>query len=458
MFYREYRPKNFGSILGQDRVVDAIKNSVADERVAHAYLFSGPRGTGKTSTARILAQAVNCPANWTGEACGECDACGLFARGEARDLIEIDAATSRGIDDMRRVTELMRHGPVEVARKVYIIDEVHMLTEQAFNALLKSLEEPPPHVMFILATTDVNRVPETVVSRCQRCDFVRVSLEDIVGKLRVVLAQEGVTAEDGALELIGRCVNGGMRDAENILERAVLSFGSPITEVDVREMLGLYADEDALAFCRAVLERDLGSALRQLAEIEDEGKDFAVFRDAVVDYLRLGLLLRTGVDPGGSYGADVVSAMTVVVSDKSERFVADTIVGVLSAELRHDRSSGVTFQVAVCELAGYKVDLKPAAPFGPSVKIRISPDVDWGRNRRSDALVENIREAKEKRDALERESLKEERKGERARTRAEKKERDARARERDKAVAEAERKRREEDLGDLPMFGGLGVE
>ena len=230
VYYRKWRPRTLAEVVGQGPVTKTIRQAVAQGRVAHAYLFCGPRGTGKTSTARILAKAVNCLAPREGEPDNECAICQAINEGRALDLIEIDAASNRGIDDIRELSDKIRFSPGEARYKVYIIDEVHMLTEAAFNALLKTLEEPPAHAIFVLATTESHKVPPTVISRCQRFDFRRIPLEVMVEKLRELCRGEGIEAQGEALALIARTARGSLRDAENLLEQAAVSYGSPLSD------------------------------------------------------------------------------------------------------------------------------------------------------------------------------------------------------------------------------------
>ena len=216
--YRKWRPGTLSELVGQDHVAQTLRQAVLTDRVSHAYMFCGPRGTGKTSTARILAKAVNCLSPVNGEPDDTCHMCTAVNQGRALDLIEIDAASNRRIADVRDLTEKIHYSPAEAKFKVYIIDEVHMLTQEAFNALLKTLEEPPPHAILILATTDVHKVPLTIISRCQRFDFRRVPAEDVVSKLKKLSLEEEIEIDDEALSLVARKSTGSLRDAENILE------------------------------------------------------------------------------------------------------------------------------------------------------------------------------------------------------------------------------------------------
>lgn len=236
--YRAWRPQSFQDMVGQQHIIRTLQNAIRENRLSHAYLFSGPRGTGKTTAAKLLAKAVNCEKGPAPEPCNECDACRRITAGAVMDVLEIDAASNRGVDEIRDLREKVKYAPTEVRQKVYIIDEVHMLTTEAFNALLKTLEEPPPHVMFILATTEPHRLPATVISRCQRFDFRRVSLDEQTQRLRVICEQEGIAAEEEAIEYIARLSDGGMRDALSILDQISSFSDGRVSYQQVLDMTG----------------------------------------------------------------------------------------------------------------------------------------------------------------------------------------------------------------------------
>ena len=274
VLYRKYRPKTFAEVVGQGHVTRVLQNALKQGRVAHAYLFSGPRGTGKTTVARLLAKSVNCKEGKADEPCNKCQMCEEFSAGKAFDLVEIDAASSRGIDEIRELRDAVCLAPAHARYKVYIIDEVHMLTKEAFNALLKTLEEPPAHAIFILATTELEKVPETISSRCQHFEFKKIRVGDIIQRLEGILKREHIKYEDEALQLVALFADGGLRDAESILGQVLAGAreGS-LTEEDVRLVLGAPAHEAVEGFIAAMLNKDSAGALRFVANTIDEGVD-----------------------------------------------------------------------------------------------------------------------------------------------------------------------------------------
>lgn len=271
--YRKYRSKDFGDLVGQRHVTQTLANAIATGRVSHAYLFCGPRGTGKTSTARVLAKALNCVNGPTGEPCDTCPNCVSIRQGNSLDVVEIDAASNRNIDDIRQLREQVNYPPVESRYKFYIVDEVHQLTRDSFNAFLKTLEEPPAHVVFVLCTTDPHQLPATILSRCQRFDFHRIPLDDIVERLRWIVGQEGWTVEDEALYLLARAANGGLRDALSLLDQAASYAGVNITAQHVRDILGGIDLDLLLNFSDLILKHDANGLFHLIDRILAEGKD-----------------------------------------------------------------------------------------------------------------------------------------------------------------------------------------
>lgn len=286
--YRKWRPQRFEDICGQEQITVTLKNELESSRISHAYLFCGTRGTGKTSTAKLLAKAVNCKAPNRFNPCNVCESCISINEGNSIDVYEIDAASNRGIDDIRNLREAIKFAPTMGKYKVYIIDEVHMLTNEAFNALLKTLEEPPDYVLFILATTEPNKLPATILSRCQRFDFKRISNENIVARLKDVCKEEGLEAGEDALKLIARNSDGAMRDALSILDQCSVYGGRSITHDDVLEVLGIVNNQYLFKISGAVLKEDAGEAIKLIDEVAAGGKDISQFiRDLMIHYRNL---------------------------------------------------------------------------------------------------------------------------------------------------------------------------
>ena len=296
--YRRWRPRRFSEVVGQEDIVRVLRNAVSSGDVAHAYLFAGERGIGKTTIARILSRAVNCQQQVDGEPCNTCPHCATIQAARSLDIVEIDGASNRGIDHIRRLREEVNFAPTDLLRKVYIIDEVHMLTNEAFNALLKTLEEPPPHAMFIFATTEPHKVPRTIISRCQTFEFRRISPAKIAKRLAEVAEAETASATPEALDLISRRANGGMRDALVMLEQAMSYGGEQISASAVLDMLGLVDREVHEAFAAAISAGDRSSVLEAIEALADRGKDLDIFLDDVIHLLRERMIADEGPSSG----------------------------------------------------------------------------------------------------------------------------------------------------------------
>lgn len=294
--YRRYRSQTFDELIGQEHVVRTLRNAIAEGRVAHAYLFTGPRGVGKTTVARLLAKAVNCTAPLAERPCGVCELCRSIAEGRAVDVIEMDAASHTSVEDAREIIERVQFRPAVARTKVYIIDEVHMLSTAAFNALLKTLEEPPPHALFILATTEVHKVPATILSRCQRFVFNRHTVTSIAAHLRRIANEEGVTLEPGAAEAIARAATGSMRDALSILDQLMAYGGGSVSLEQVRNLLGASEMQEVTALVDALIAADLPGALRVVADVAAAGADLRQFTRDLVERLRALMLVCAGAD------------------------------------------------------------------------------------------------------------------------------------------------------------------
>lgn len=289
--YRKYRPLTFSDVIGQTHIVQTLSNAILHNRIGHAYLFTGPRGTGKTTMARIFARAVNCKNPKGADPCLQCDVCKNIIQGTSLDIFEIDAASNTGVDNIRELRENVKFPPSVAKFKVYIIDEVHMLSTGAFNALLKTLEEPPAHVIFILATTEIHKVPETIISRCQRYDFTRLSLEHIIEKLSIIAKTENVSIEKNALEMIAIASEGGMRDAESLLSQVMTLEDKKITAKEVEEILGTTKRQSLEAMVKYLLSKDASSAITLVNELSRDGYDLDVFNKSFLNYLRQVLLV-----------------------------------------------------------------------------------------------------------------------------------------------------------------------
>lgn len=320
--YRKWRPLRFADVIGQKHITDTLRAQMQSGRLSHAYLFTGTRGTGKTTCAKILARAVNCEHPVGGDPCNECAACRGILDGSVIDVVEIDAASNNGVDNVREIRDEVRYAPAAVRKKVFIIDEVHMLSSGAFNALLKTLEEPPEHVMFILATTEIHKVPATILSRCQRFDFRRITPDDIAARLETIAAEEGIGLTAGGAKLIARLADGAMRDALSMLDRT--AGCEVVDEAAVTASLGILGSNDALALMQAIRMGDLAGAVAAVGQAYDAGRDLAGVIDQLLSLIRDLLLVKTA---RGDVSALISPAYTAAQLQKlGEGTAASTLI------------------------------------------------------------------------------------------------------------------------------------
>jgi len=357
VFYQKWRPQSLAEVVGQQHITQTLANALATERTAHAYLFCGPRGTGKTSTGRILAKAVNCQNNGKGEPCNTCQICTAINEGRDLDLVEIDAASNTGVDDIRKLRENVNYSPDMARYKVYIIDEVHMLSTSAFNALLKTLEEPPAHVIFILATTETHKIPATILSRCQRFDFRRISQNDIVGRLEHICQNEGIEADQQVLGLIAKAATGSLRDAENLLERLTISHSSNITLENVQELLGITGDARAGEMAKHILSKDVTAGITTINAVASEGLDLRQFTKEIVEYLRGTLMIKVGSEETLDIDKPTIEEMKLIANKSSAEEILEAIKLFGQINLRPETQSTIPLELAIVEFS-----LPKAAP------------------------------------------------------------------------------------------------
>ena len=320
VFTRKHRPQTFDDIMGQDQVSLTLKRAIEQGRIMQAYLFSGPRGVGKTTTARVFAKALNCEKGPAVNPCNSCSICREITQGNSMDVMEIDGASNRGIDRIRELREQVAFAPSASRYKVYIIDEVHMLTTEAFNALLKTLEEPPKHVIFIFATTDPQNIPQTILSRCQHFRFKRASLNTITLNLRMIAEKEGISAEEEALYIIARAADGALRDGQRIFDQAITySKGETLTAGIVGEMLGEIETEKLLQLADFIVEKNLAGAIRIMETIFEGGYDLKNFVREFAEIFRNILIIKTLEDRQGADVSDEVFEKAKAISKKTSR-------------------------------------------------------------------------------------------------------------------------------------------
>jgi len=356
VLYRKYRPTNFDEVVGQEHVVKTIKNAIKRGKVAHAYLFSGPRGTGKTTVARILAKTINCKDPIDGKPCNKCSVCLDMNQNRFLDLIEIDAATHTQVDKIRELIEKINFAPTSGKYKVYIIDEVHMLSKGAFNALLKTLEEPPQHAVFILATTEAHKIPATIISRCQKFDFRRLKIDEIKKCLAEIAGKEGVKIESGVFDFIATNSNGGLRDSQSLLGQ-ILSLGeSEITMKEVQEILAVVDISKAIGLVELIAEKKYPEAILYVNKINDDGYDSEQFAKSVVEYARKLIMIKVSPDMKNKFLSELTEEQIAGLEDISKKVSLPKLVRIIRAfmkareEIRSAILPQLPLELAICEL------------------------------------------------------------------------------------------------------------
>ena len=371
--YRKFRPQKFEDMVGQEYITKTLKNQLINSRVAHAYLFSGGRGSGKTTTAKILARAVNCLNPVNGEPCNECEICKHALEGTLTDISEIDAASNNGVDNIRDIREEVEFIPTNAKYRVYIIDEVHMLSTGAFNALLKTLEEPPKHVIFILATTEPQKLPITILSRCQRFDFKRISIEDIVRRLKIICDESNIEIEESALKIIAKMSDGAMRDAISILERCISSGTDKVTEEQIKEIVGIPEIEYLLEVTESLIINNAEKALMESEKVINAGKDLDVFIWELVKFVRDLVMLQVSTDLV-IYKDEELAKMQELLKKASKDKLLELIAELskLQSEMKWATDKEVIFETGLIRLAYQKLVSQPVVNMTQEKTVPIS--------------------------------------------------------------------------------------
>ncbi len=373
VYYRKWRPSSFNELAGQEHVSTTLRQSVRMGRIAHSYLFCGPRGCGKTTTARIIAKAANCLDLQDGDPCNACTVCQAINEGRFMDIIELDAASNRGIDEIRDIRDKVNFAPVQGRRKVYIIDEAHMLTDAASNAFLKTLEEPPGHVIFVLCTTEAHRILPTIISRCQRLDFRRIPSETVFGRLSEIADAEGVAAEPAALRIIARYAAGSLRDAENLLEQLVVSCPDGVTAPQVEKLLGMGSDENALELVKYLLLGNTTASLSAVNQAAWEGSDLRQLHRQTSDLLRGFMHLQWGSEDAVDLPEHVRTQLRELVGKQPPWRIVHALKVWGAVNMRYDAPSTLPLELAVVEICEESAAPAPVAEAPPSAPAQRAP-------------------------------------------------------------------------------------
>lgn len=370
--YRVWRPQRFSDMAGQTHITRTLQNALMNEKFSHAYLFTGPRGTGKTSVAKIVAKAVNCEKAPAPEPCNECAVCRGITDGSLSDVIEIDAASNNGVDEIREIRENVKYAPSVARYKVYIVDEVHMLSQGAFNALLKTLEEPPSHVIFILATTEPHKIPPTIISRCQRFDFKRISLDAIQERLNYIVREQGIEMDEKASALIAKASEGGMRDALSILDQAAAYGNGAVTEDIVLEVTGMVSERMLSEIVRSTLDRDVAKAIRAIDEIVKAGKDPERFMEDLIFYYRDLMLYKASPELEEIRDKTLTDESFAQIAERIEAERIHESIHILSdlqQEMKRTGHPRVFLEIAMVKLC--QIEEKSAGPASADIVRRL---------------------------------------------------------------------------------------